>query len=105
LRDLGEDLPACAWLVSPWTDLTLSGASLAAKDGVDPLIHRGYLSELAAAYVPGSMDRKDPPRFAALCPVERISSRSRSSGIGRNAAGRCHPLRLGCRRRRRGGYA
>jgi acetyl esterase/lipase len=69
LRDLGEDLPACAWLVSPWTDLTLSGASLAAKDGVDPLIHRGYLSELAAAYVPGSMDRKDPPRFAALVQV------------------------------------
>jgi epsilon-lactone hydrolase len=25
LRDAGEELPACAWLVSPWTDLTMSG--------------------------------------------------------------------------------
>ena len=25
LRAAGEALPACAWLVSPWTDLTMSG--------------------------------------------------------------------------------
>ncbi len=47
-----EDSPACAWLMSPWTDLTLSGATLATKDAVDPLIHKGYLDELATAYVP-----------------------------------------------------
>ena len=28
LRAAGEELPACAWLVSPWTDLTMSGATL-----------------------------------------------------------------------------
>lgn len=60
LRDAGENLPACAWLVSPWTDLTLSGASLASKDAVDPIIHKEYLGELASAYVPRDMDRKDP---------------------------------------------
>lgn len=60
LRAQGEEGPACAWLVSPWTDLTMSGASLAAKDAVDPLIHKAYLGELADAYVPASLDRRDP---------------------------------------------
>ena len=47
LRAASEDLPACAWLVSPWTDLTMSGATLTRKDAVDPIIHRAYLEELA----------------------------------------------------------
>ena len=38
----------------------MSGATLATKDAVDPLIHKGYLDELADAYVPAGMDRKDP---------------------------------------------
>jgi epsilon-lactone hydrolase len=60
LRAATEELPGCAWLVSPWTDLTMSGATLATKDAVDPLIHKGYLVELADAYLPAAMDRKDP---------------------------------------------
>ena len=60
IRDAREDLPACAWLVSPWTDLTMSGSTLATKDAVDPLIHKGYLEELAVAYLDAGMDRKDP---------------------------------------------
>jgi monoterpene epsilon-lactone hydrolase len=69
LRDAHEDLPACAWLVSPWTDLTMSGSSLASKEAVDPIIHRGYLNELADAYLPAGMERKDPrvsPLYADL---------------------------------------
>jgi monoterpene epsilon-lactone hydrolase len=69
LRAAGENLPACAWLVSPWTDLTMSGASLATKDAVDPIIHKTYLEELADAYVPKAMDRNNPlisPLFADL---------------------------------------
>jgi acetyl esterase/lipase len=69
LRDLKEALPACAWLVSPWTDLTLSGETLETKDGVDPLLHRAYLEELAQAYVPTGVDRRDPrvsPLFGDL---------------------------------------
>ena len=65
----GEPSPACAWLVSPWTDLTMSGATLDTKDAVDPIIHKGYLGELADAYVPTSVDRKNPlisPLFADL---------------------------------------
>jgi acetyl esterase/lipase len=60
LRDAHEELPACGWLISPWTDLTLSGSTLASKAAVDPLIHKEYLNELANAYVPTGMDRKDP---------------------------------------------
>jgi monoterpene epsilon-lactone hydrolase len=60
LKQRGEGLPACAWLVSPWTDLTLSGSTLISKDTVDPLIHKAYLAELADAYVPPGMDRSDP---------------------------------------------
>jgi epsilon-lactone hydrolase len=65
LRDAGEELSGGAWLVSPWIDLTMSGATLATKDAIDPLIHKGYLGELADAYVPGGLDRKDP-RFSVL---------------------------------------
>ena len=69
LRAAGEELPACAWLVSPWTDLTMSGVTLGTKDAVDPLIHKAYLDELADAYAPPSVDRRDPlisPLFAEL---------------------------------------
>ncbi len=69
LCDAHEELPACAWLVSPWTDLTMSGATLTTKDAVDPIIHKTYLYELADAYLPSGMDRKDPrvsPLYADL---------------------------------------
>jgi acetyl esterase/lipase len=69
LRDAHEDLPGCAWLISPWTDLTMSGSTLSTKDTVDPLIHKQYLAELAGAYLATGMDRKDPrvsPLYADL---------------------------------------
>ena len=69
LRDAQAAMPACGWLISPWTDLTMSGATLARNDARDPLIHEGYLAELANAYAPASIDRKDPrisPLFADL---------------------------------------
>lgn len=69
LRAAEAELPACAWLLSPWTDLTMSGATLATKDAVDPLIHHGYLTELADAYAPPTVNRRDPlisPLFADL---------------------------------------
>jgi acetyl esterase/lipase len=69
LRTAREPLPACTWLVSPWMDLTMSGSTLVSKDAVDPLIHTGYLEELAEAYLPAGMDRRNPtvsPFFADL---------------------------------------
>ena len=69
LRDAREELPGCAWLISPWTDLTMSGSTLSSKEAMDPLIHQQYLIELADAYLPAGMDRKDPrvsPLYADL---------------------------------------
>jgi epsilon-lactone hydrolase len=69
LKRLGERLPGCAWLASPWTDLAMSGATLASKSAVDPLIHKEYLAELADAYAPAGMDRRDSrlsPLYADL---------------------------------------
>ncbi|WP_413989279.1 alpha/beta hydrolase [Labrys okinawensis] len=69
LRAVGEPLPGCAWLISPWTDLTMSGPTLSTKDAVDPIIHKTYLEELADAYVPARIERREPlisPLFAEL---------------------------------------
>ncbi len=41
IRDAGLPLPACLYLLSPWTDLTLSGETHQTKRSVDPLIPRG----------------------------------------------------------------
>jgi len=54
VRDAREPLPACAWLVSPWVDLQMTGASLADKAVTDPLISKSYLEELASAYLAGA---------------------------------------------------
>jgi epsilon-lactone hydrolase len=69
LKRAGEELPGCLWLASPWTDLTMSGATLSTKAAIDPLIHKEYLEELAHAYLPDGMDPKDPrvsPLYADL---------------------------------------
>jgi acetyl esterase/lipase len=69
LKRAGEELPGCLWLASPWTDLTMSGATLAEKSAIDPLIHKEYLEELAQAYLRGGVDRKDrrvSPLYADL---------------------------------------
>jgi epsilon-lactone hydrolase len=69
LRDAHGEAPGCAWLASPWLDLTMSGSTLDSKDAVDPLIHKVYLEELAGAYLPVGTDRKDPrvsPLFSDL---------------------------------------
>ena len=71
LQEAWRGLPACMWLLSPWTDLTMSGSTLATKDSVDPIIHGGYLHELADAYLPSS---QGPKRCACLAAVMRIST-------------------------------
>jgi len=54
LRDAGQPLPGCGWLVSPWVDLQMTGASLDEKADIDPLISKPYLEELAMAYLAGT---------------------------------------------------
>ena len=57
LREAGEPLPGCVWCSSPWVDLEQSGPSMSEKAAVDPLIQKGYLDELAAAYLNGADPR------------------------------------------------
>ncbi|MBW4025480.1 MAG: alpha/beta hydrolase [Proteobacteria bacterium] len=61
-------LPAGAAVMSPWTDLGLTGASLESRADADPIFTRGMLQALADSYVQGS-DKTDPrmsPIHAAL---------------------------------------
>lgn len=50
LRDAGLPLPSALLLISPWTDLTLSGESITSKTQIDPMLARGWLERAAAAY-------------------------------------------------------
>jgi epsilon-lactone hydrolase len=68
LRDGGQDLPAAAVLISPWTDLSCSGASMTERADDDPIFVPDTLRRLAAAYL-GGADPRAPlasPLFARL---------------------------------------
>lgn len=68
LRDAGDRLPACAYLLSPWTDLTGSGESLRTKVDVDPMI-KAHLLESSAPMYAGATPLDHPgvsPLFADL---------------------------------------
>ncbi|HJS85266.1 MAG TPA: alpha/beta hydrolase [Acetobacteraceae bacterium] len=60
LRDAGAPLPGCAWCLSPWTDLEMTGASMAAKAAVDPMVQKEYLQELTSMYLAPGADPRDP---------------------------------------------
>ena len=59
LRDAGTALPSCAFLMSPYADLTLSGDSIASKESLDPLLTPDGLRRRVTDYV-GSADPSDP---------------------------------------------
>jgi acetyl esterase/lipase len=59
LRDAGDPLPACATLLSPWTDLELSGATMTTRAGVDPMISPEGARHAAERYLQGANPR-DP---------------------------------------------
>lgn len=50
-RDAGDPMPAAAYLLSPWTDLTASGASYRTRADVDPMIDVHTIASTAAQYV------------------------------------------------------
>jgi monoterpene epsilon-lactone hydrolase len=59
LRDAGEALPAGAVLISPFLDLTASGASLTERAGLDPVFTPDAIRRFAAVYLNGA-DPRDP---------------------------------------------
>jgi len=68
LRDGGLPLPSCAFLMSPYVDLTLSGETLLSKEADDPILTPDGLRLRVPDYVNGA-DAADPlisPVFADL---------------------------------------
>jgi acetyl esterase/lipase len=66
LRDLGMTMPNGAFLLSPWTDLTVSGASVDGNRSKDLWFTRRHL-ETWAGYYAAAADRRSPyvsPVFA-----------------------------------------
>jgi phosphinothricin tripeptide acetyl hydrolase len=69
LRDAGDALPAAGVCLSPWADLTQSGATLSEKADADPMVHAQDLDRWAAAYAGSDNDPGSPalsPLFADL---------------------------------------
>lgn len=68
LRNSGDPMPAAAMLLSPWTDLEVTGESVRTVAWRDPMINAGSLRKDAARYL-GETDARDPlasPIYANL---------------------------------------
>lgn len=68
LREAGEAMPAAGLLLSPWTDLAMTGESYETEAARDPLCTREGLAPSAEAYL-GGIDPTTPsasPRYADL---------------------------------------
>lgn len=74
IRDAALPLPAALALLSPWTDLTLSGASMRDREDAEPMLNPVWLDWAAGLYCGDAQDgpstlRTDPgvsPLFADL---------------------------------------
>ncbi|MGB3736008.1 MAG: alpha/beta hydrolase [Ilumatobacter sp.] len=74
LRDAGDPLPACAFVLSPWVDLTMSGATIESKRDIDPVIADEFLASGSVDYL-GDTAPDDPgasPLFADLAGLPPI---------------------------------
>mgnify|MGYP002378482055 FL=1 len=60
LRELGLPLPAGAYLLSPWLDMTQSGEAYEARAPYDPMLTRDALENCAVAYCLAGASRTDP---------------------------------------------
>jgi acetyl esterase/lipase len=58
-RDMGLPLPAAAAVMSPWTDLALTGPSLRSNAASDPMLVADDVPRFAAAYLAGA-DPRNP---------------------------------------------
>jgi acetyl esterase/lipase len=63
-RDHGLPLPAAAYVMSPYVDLTLSGESMKTKRDLDPLLSRELLQPRVTDYASGQ-----DPALALISPV------------------------------------
>ncbi|WP_406276433.1 alpha/beta hydrolase [Nocardia sp. NBC_00881] len=82
-RDAGLPMPAAAVLFSPAVDLTLSGASMRSKDGVDPFFAPADLEWLFDRYLAGgdSAAPEASPVFADLTGLPPLLIQAGSSEL------------------------
>ena len=59
LRDSGIPLPAAAVVISPWTDLALTGSSLRTRSSSEPMLNTGDLEIFTTDYLAGT-DPRNP---------------------------------------------
>jgi len=71
LRDAGTPLPSCAFLMSPYADLTLSGETILEKQAVDPILTPDGLRLRVPDYVAGA-DASDPHISPAFGDLSRL---------------------------------
>jgi acetyl esterase/lipase len=57
LRDSQMDLPAALACISPWTDLEVTGESMASRAAIDPMCHKAGIVRLARIYLAGQSPR------------------------------------------------
>ena len=76
LRDAGEPLPAAAVLISPSTDLSMSGRSMQTHAASDALASSAFLTELREVLQTPRSARSI--RFAAVCRPVRAAAPSNS---------------------------
>lgn len=100
LRDEGAALPACACLMSPWTDLAVTGASIGTMAHEDPVCAVDHIRATAGLYA-GKHDVRNPAvsplygDFTGLPPLliqvgtrelilddsTRVAERARAAGV------------------------
>ena len=59
IRDSGESLPTAGVCMSPWVDMESTGDSMRTKAGVDPMVSREGILDMADNFL-GDGDRRDP---------------------------------------------
>lgn len=100
LRDAGDPLPAAGVLFSPWTDLAVTGETIASNDGLDPMFCGAAIGRAAKFYL-ADADPTHPylsplyADFAGLPPLliqasstevllddaRRVAQRARACGV------------------------
>ena len=59
VRDGGDPLPSAGVCISPWVDMEGTGDSMKSKAGVDPMVSKDGLIDMAQNFL-GDGDRRDP---------------------------------------------
>lgn len=70
----GQPLPAGAYLMSPLTDLTVSGASYATRSASDPIHQRPMIETLVRTYLGRAHDPREPLASPALADARALAA-------------------------------